>query len=214
MSRNFALLASGLVLCGAALAQEAPAARPPVPSPVPLNILSCPVIARLGLSEAQLKKVTALEAEYDKKITAVGICQGDEGIAKRRETEAEFREALVELFDAGQKKRYAAGLAVLKEFRPSLDDARAALEEAGGETGDRTRAQGQLDAVLAAQDKALDEKVGPKPAEGGAAPAAGPKAGSGPAGCCPVAAPGSKAGSGPAGCCPAAAPEKKPAPAE
>lgn len=159
MLKKLAVLAAGLALCGAALAGEK------VGSPV--SILRCPVVSRLALTEEQVKKVTAIDAEFVKKADeAAKDLKGAEALKKRFEIMEEFRPKVVEVLTDDQKKKHEAGMAVVKEFKPKIDEAQAAVKAAGKDKDKRAEAQKKFKDLVAEQDKALTEKVGPKPAPG------------------------------------------------
>jgi len=159
MLKKLAVLAVGLALCGAALAAEGKVS--------PTSILRCPVIVRLALTEEQVKKVTEIDAEYVKKADeATKDLKGAEALKKRFEVMEEFRPKVVEVLTDDQKKKHEAGMAVVKEFKPKLEEAQAAVKAAGKDKDKVAEARKKAKDLMAEQDKALTEKVGPRPAPG------------------------------------------------
>jgi hypothetical protein len=173
MIKKLAVVAAGLALCGAALAADGK--RPKSPA---MSFLKCPVVMRLALTEEQVTKVKALDTECAAKADeAAKDLKGAEALKKRTEVMEEFRPKLVELLTDDQKKKHEAGMAVVKEFKAKVEEAQAALKAAGKDKDKRAEAQKKVKDVMAEQDKALNEKVGPK-----AAPVKAGKAGGAPKG--------------------------------
>ncbi len=186
MLKRFVMLVAVLALCCGAFAQEeggdgggekpkkkARAARKPTYKSI---LKGDPLVARLGLTEEQVKKVEALEAEtktaFDKMVEEAGEDRKKlrEVTMKLPELYDALRAKIAELLNDDQKKKYEAGVAVLAEFKTKKEAAMAEMKAAGKDRAKRTEAQKKLRGLAAEMEKALDEKVGPKPGKPAAAP--------------------------------------------
>jgi hypothetical protein len=149
---------------------------------LPASVLvACPVMSRLKLSQEQVSKIKELEAETNKKIAAAfKQCEAD-GKKKaayykqRGELLEALNTAVVAVLDEGQKKKYDAGLAVVKNCKAKIGKLRGehkkAMSAAGGDKQKRAalqkKYQEQVKPLRQEMEKQLDEKVGkqPEPAE-------------------------------------------------
>ncbi|MHC4914409.1 MAG: hypothetical protein ACYTGB_02875 [Planctomycetota bacterium] len=185
MLKRFAMLAAVLALCCGAFAQEegggegekpkkkARAARKPTYKSI---LKGDPLVARLGLTEEQVKKVEELEAEtkaaFDKMVEEAGEDRKKlRGVTlKLPELYDGLRAKIVELLNDDQKKKYEAGVAVLAEFKTKKEAIMAEMKAAGKDRDKRKEAQKKLRGLGAELEKVLDEKVGPRAGKPAGAP--------------------------------------------
>jgi hypothetical protein len=189
MLKRLAMLAAVLALCCGAFAQEeggdggegekpkkvkkARAARKPKYKSI---LKGDPLVVRLGLTEEQVKKVEALEAEtkaaFDKLVEEAGEDRKKlrQVTMKLPELYDALRAKIVELLNDDQKKKYEAGVAVLAEFKTKREAIQAEMKAAGKDREKKKEAQKKLRGLQGELEKALDEKVGPKPGKPAAAP--------------------------------------------
>jgi len=153
---------------------RAPKARLVAPKPL---VTSCPVFSRLALSEDQLAKVKPLDEELSKKFEELKAAAGKD---RKKQAEAaaslktlvdNARKKVVELLTEDQKKKNEEGLKIMAEFRKGMKETRTAynkaLKAARKNKAKRTLALKAFNTkkkeLIAARDKALEEKVGKAP---------------------------------------------------
>ncbi len=154
-----------------------PKAKTGFVAPAPL-VESSLVLSRLGLNEEQLAKAKSLDGELAKKFEEL---KAEAGKDRKKKAEAlktlqtlvqESTTKIVALLNEEQKKKYEEGARIIAEHDAGMKEAQAenakARKAAGKDKNARAEAvkafKTKQQELTTTRDKALDEKVGKKPA--------------------------------------------------